>query len=610
LHRYTGERDIVVGSPVANRQTIDVERLIGVVVNTLAMRARIEGDDTFRELLRRVRTTVLGAYEHQELPFEMLVDAVGAAARNDATPLFQAMFAFQNLPRWSWEAPGLAVEAWNVGNGCAKFDLTLFAWEGVAGIGGLLEYDADLYDEATVSQWLRDFGALLETIGRDPDCAIATLPIDGVRRHGVRGIPGRGDDRFDARAVDAETLQAEAMLDASARSAPYASPRDARERMIVDAFEQVLERRSIGIDEDFFDAGGDSFSALRLIELLESDLAVDIPLVTLYEHPTAAKLAVALARLDAQRFEALTLRRGSSLVEIKRGRAEPALFLVPGGHGGMPEMTLYARALSRLRRDLQVYGILARGIDGNEPPHSSVAAMAEAYIAHIRRIQPRGPYALAGECVGGLIAFEMAQQLFAQHEPVALLVLLDTWCPTLAGAIHYRYVERAATLFAARRAVARRGLAEAAQVLRDHVRDRPPFAPLISLRYAVNVARTLVRVGCPWLSAVNAVGKPAPGRERIFAAEANYIERTMRYRPRPYPGRVTLIVSAANARQGLANPWRALALGGLVVLPVRGDHDSYLREIPESTMPALEACIDEHLGTAMETDSHSEPTHG
>jgi len=274
------------------------------------------------------------------------------------------------------------------------------------------------------------------------------------------------------------------------------------------------------------------------------------------------------------------------------------LFLVPGGHGGMAEMTLYARMLSHVAREQAVYGLLARGFDGCLPPHASVEEMAADYVDEMRRCQPHGPYTIAGECVGGLIAFEIAQRLVAQRQEIALLLLLDTWCPTLAGVLHYRHVERAATLLAARRAVARRGMADVGRVLADHVRDRPPFAPLPSLRYTVNVARTLLRVARPWIAAVNAVGKPLSGTERTAAAEANYVERTMRYRPRRYPGPVTLIVSAENERRGLGKPWRALAGGGLVVRCVPGDHDSYLRDTPHLAARVVEDCLDEASGAA------------
>ena len=1097
LHRYTGEEDIVVGSPVASRQHAGVRDLIGLFVNTLPMRARVCGEQTFRQVLACVRKTVLDAYEHQDLPFDLLVDAVSAAPRTETTPLFQVMFAFQNLPRSNWVLPGLTVDAWNVGNGAAKFDLTLFMWDAPEGIGGLLEYDAQLFDGATAEQWLRHFRVLLDAIARDPGQRIANLPLldgeerrqllaagndtrtdyprgqsipqvfaarvrenpdavalafeDGMmsyaeldrqsrrlgrelRRRGVMrgtrvgvclerspalvvtllailkaggafvpvdpawpgerigmmlettevvvtddasdpGVPVRGrevlnldrgaesggregedalapsigaDDlayimftsgstgvpkgvcvphrgvvrlvkganyadltdadvflqlapvTFDASTfeiwgallngatlalapagqpsvraigeairryrvsilwlssglfevmVDAgvtelatvrqllvggdvlspshaerfrrempgcrlvncygptenttfttfhhvqtpacppggsipigqpvsnsrvyvldgarepvppgvageayaggdglmrgylgdpaatreclvpdpfadvpdawlyrtgdvvrrrsdgnleflgrrdeqikiggfrvEPGEVEAVLGrcsavrraavvaetdpmhgrrlvafvvpaapgnapkenlrairdflsqrlpgylmpsafvfvaaiplgpngkvdrrrlraagegARPREDAFVAPRDANERRIVEAFEHVLGRRPIGVDDDFFDLGGSSLSALRLVATLESAFAASLPLVSVYEHPTSARLAALVAQANVRRSRAARERElGTMLVEVKRGSFSLPLFLVPGGHGGMAEMTLYAKVLSHVRRDQPVYGLLACGADGSGQSHASVAQMADAYVAELRRVQPDGPYALAGECVGGLIAFEMAQQLRLRRQPVAVLLLLDTWCPTLAGVLHYRYIERPATLLAARRAVARRGMAEVGQVLRDHVRDRPPFGPLRSLRYAANVARTLARVGQPWVGAVNAVGKPAPGAERIAAAEANYVERTMRYRPRPYPGPITLIVSARNDRLGLARAWRTLAGGGLVVRTVPGDHDSYLRDTPELAAAMLEDALDATLGTGVPYGSKSPP---
>jgi thioesterase domain-containing protein len=736
LHRYTGEDDVIVGSPVANRQHVEVDRMIGLFVNTLALRTRIDVNWTFRELLARVRKTVLDAYEHQDLPFEMLIDAVGAASRTEMSPLFQVMLAFQNLPPPTRVLPELSVEAWNIGNGTSKLDLTLFLWDAPEGIGGLLEFDAELFDAATAAQWLRHFQVLLDGIGRDPDRRIAILPLmdDEERRRllaigndtdrrvcvlsdaldpvplGVAGeahvslhptgdivrrrsdgeleFLGRRDDQIVVDGFRVQPAEVEAVLaccpgvrhaavtaDGSStkakrlialvvpaptnhpadetvramrdfvrkrlptylvpsdfilvdsiprdsngnadrvslrvmaenipeRTDATVMPRDDRERTIVEAFTNVLGRQGVGVDDDFFDFGGSSLLALRLVAMLERTFAVNLPLVSLYDNPTAAQLALLLAQPAAPRAAAIPHGElGSMLVEVKRGRAAVPLFLVPGGHGGMAEMTLYAKVLRHVGREQAVYGLLARGLDGVESPHASVAEMARDYVAEVRRIQPQGPYALAGECVGGLIAFEMAQRLLGERQEVALLLLLDTWCPTLPGVLHYRYIEQTATLFAARRAIARRGVAEVGRVLQDHVRDRPPFAPVQSLRYAVNVARTLARVARPWVTAVNAVGKPAAGAERIEAAGANYVRRAMRYRPRVYPGRITLMVSASNDRLGLAKPWQALAGGGLVVRPVPGDHDSYLRETPETAAAILEECIDEALGAPTHSGS-------
>ncbi|HTG74032.1 MAG TPA: AMP-binding protein, partial [Terriglobia bacterium] len=177
LYRQTGEEDVIVGSPVSNRSRAELEDMIGLFVNTLAIRTSLQGQPSFRELLARVRDVVLSAYSHQDLPFEMLVDALGVERRADSTPVFQVMFAYQNMPRIDWGLPGVRVEARNIDTGTAKFDVTLFMWETTEGFGGLLEYDADLFDAPAMSQFVERFGRLLEEVAVRPDQSIATLPL-------------------------------------------------------------------------------------------------------------------------------------------------------------------------------------------------------------------------------------------------------------------------------------------------------------------------------------------------------------------------------------------------------------------------------------------------
>ena len=237
--------------------------------------------------------------------------------------------------------------------------------------------------------------------------------------------------------------------------------------------------------------------------LLEDAFAIDLPLASLYEHPTPAELAVLIPQLQLERSSRDAQPEARSLlVEIKRGGATPPLFVLAGGTGGMEELTRLGKVLSHVRCDYPVYGFVAKGVDGRAPAHASVEATAEAYLAEMRHRQKHGPYALAGECVGGLIAFEMAQRLIAQGEKIALLLLLDTWCPTVGGGLRHRYVEPLQSLVAARCAIARDGLADVAGVLRDLVRDRPPLGPLRSLRYTINATYTLLRVAQPWIAAV------------------------------------------------------------------------------------------------------------
>ena len=177
LHRYSGQDDISVGSPIAGRTRVDTEPLIGFFVNTLVLRTHLGGNPTFRELLHRVREVAMGAYAHQDLPFEKLVEELQPERTLSHAPLFQVMFAFQNMPRQSLELPGLKVSPLEVDSGTAKFDLTLFLWEEAGGLRGTLEYNTDLFDEATISRMRGHFQTLLEGIVADPAQRLSDLPL-------------------------------------------------------------------------------------------------------------------------------------------------------------------------------------------------------------------------------------------------------------------------------------------------------------------------------------------------------------------------------------------------------------------------------------------------
>src|SRR5262249_20196900 len=162
LHRYTGQDDIAVGSPIANRTRAETEGLIGFFVNTLVLRTDLAGDPTFRELLRRGQEGALGAYAHQDLPFEKLVEVLHPERNLSNSPLFQVMFILQNVPRSALELPGLTVSPVRVDRDMAKFDLTLALVEGTDGLRGTVEYNTDLFDAATIIRMLGHFQTVLE----------------------------------------------------------------------------------------------------------------------------------------------------------------------------------------------------------------------------------------------------------------------------------------------------------------------------------------------------------------------------------------------------------------------------------------------------------------
>jgi amino acid adenylation domain-containing protein len=177
LARYTGQEDIVVGSPIAGRTRVETEGLIGFFVNTLVLRTDLAGNPPFRELLGRVREGCLGAYAHQELPFEKLVEELQPARTLSQSPLFQVMFILQNAPRTPLALPGLTLTPFRVESGTAKFELTLAVTATDAGLQTTAEYNADLFDAATVDRLLGHYQTLLEGIVAAPDRPIGALPL-------------------------------------------------------------------------------------------------------------------------------------------------------------------------------------------------------------------------------------------------------------------------------------------------------------------------------------------------------------------------------------------------------------------------------------------------
>jgi hypothetical protein len=177
LQRYTGEDDILVGAPIAARTRAEVEGLIGFFVNTLVMRTDMSGDPTFREFLRRVHETSLGAYAHQDLPFEKLVEVLNPKRDSSRSPMFQVMLSMLNTPMQPFELPGLQHRRTMLDSGTAKFDLTLYAIEEPAGLSFTCEYNTDLFHSDRIRRMLGHLEVLLEGIVENPDRRLSELPI-------------------------------------------------------------------------------------------------------------------------------------------------------------------------------------------------------------------------------------------------------------------------------------------------------------------------------------------------------------------------------------------------------------------------------------------------
>ncbi len=177
LSRYGNQREILVGTPVANRTRVETEPLIGFFVNTLVIRTRLAGEPTFRKLLRQVRETCLQAYAHQDVPFEKLVEELAPERTLNHSPLFQVTFGLENSSLPEFAAGGLRMKAIDVAGQTAKFELALEMEETPSGLKGHWQYSTELFEAATIESMARHFETLIEGIASNPDRSVSELPL-------------------------------------------------------------------------------------------------------------------------------------------------------------------------------------------------------------------------------------------------------------------------------------------------------------------------------------------------------------------------------------------------------------------------------------------------
>ncbi|KIH84069.1 Long-chain-fatty-acid--CoA ligase [Pseudomonas batumici] len=399
MSHLSGQADVVVGTPVANRQRPELEPLIGFFANTLALRVATDRDTRVSEMLGRIKELTLAAYNHQDLPFEQVVSALQPTRSMSHSPLFQVMLSLDNTPPAPLQLPGLHVESLDSAHRTTQFDLSLSLVDTGERIGGSLQYASDLFDTATVEAIAGLFAKVLENLVADARQSIGQL---------LENTPALPRS---AHAVVVPATAEEAQPEAQ----PYEAPQGDTEIAIAHLWKDLFKLEQISRHDDFFSLGGISLMAVQMTSRLRKILGKPIAVRDLFVEPTIAGFARAL---DGQ------ARPGqrSNLVPIRRTGSERPLFLVHPLGGEVQ----YARDLAPvLDPQVPVYGLAASGLVAGETPLSDVAAMATRYLAAIRQVQPQGPYRIAGWSAGGLIAYEMARQLQAGGEQLAFVGIID-----------------------------------------------------------------------------------------------------------------------------------------------------------------------------------------
>lgn len=192
-------------------------------------------------------------------------------------------------------------------------------------------------------------------------------------------------------------------------------PQDTAARLAA-IWQEVLALESVGVNDNYFDLGGDSALTVQIFAQIEKEFKVKLPLAILFEAPTVSELASVIDQETPHSDR-------SSLSVIQPSGSRPPFFCV---HGETGTVSIFSDLSRHLGRDYPFYGLQSQGLDGLRPPLTKIEDMAGLYVQDIRKIRPHGPYFLGGYCMGGSIAFEMARQLQAQGEVVALLALIDT----------------------------------------------------------------------------------------------------------------------------------------------------------------------------------------
>lgn len=332
-----------------------------------------------------------------------------------------------------------------------------------------------------------------------------------------------------------------------------ASPEHDTEVFLKALWERLFGFAPIALDDDFFEIGGHSLMAARMLTEVNREMDRDLALTALLQAPSIRKLA---SVIDASAKQA-----SARLVQLRPGTGRP-FFLVHSMSGSFLELWAVLRVLDTRR---PVYGFQARGLDEDQEPHMRVEDMAADYIEHMRKVQPHGPYAIGGYSFGGLVAFEISQRLIRAGEEVALLSLIDTQ-------VHGRYLPLG------------QWVRHVTERMRGTLRTLTSLSNEARLAYLQDKSWVLIdriRIG---------FGLPAKRPDLVgdLIGEANFPAPLRRvrgamllamrdYRPTAYPGKAVFIRATAARGAGDSLPvWRKVVRGGLVVQDTPGDHDAMI----------------------------------
>jgi surfactin family lipopeptide synthetase A len=539
-----GPNAVSIGQPIANTQLFILDKVLQPVPIGVAGELHIGGDGLARGYLHRLELTA-----EKFIPDPFSPDPEARLYKTGDLVRYLANGDIEFLGRIDHQIKvrGFRIEMGEIEAVLRQHDAVnetvVVVREDTPGNQRLVAYFVTTQESALIAGELREF---LKT--KLPEYMVPSAFVM------LKAMPQTPNGKVNRRALPAPDQAA------LAPTAKFAAPKDATESRLVQIWETVLGVRPIGVRYNFFELGGHSLVAVKLMNRVEQAFGKNLPIATLLQAPTIEQLA---AILRQEGWEP----SWSCLVPIQTGGSKLPFFCVHGANGAVVRFYDLARYLGS---NQPFYGLQAYGLDERNSCDTRAEDMAARYIKEIRSVQPEGPYLLGGYSMGGTVAFEMAQQLTAQGEERAVVVLFDTLCPAPEGAA-----------VSAEFASASSALAELFQI---PARGWPAYL----WRIATAPIRSIDR----WLLVARLPRNVKKVRNACLQAEEDY-------RPRPYPGRVVLFRSSHKPLAQTIDPragWSTYAADGLEIHEIKGNHENILLEPQvQSVGEQLRICLDQEM---------------
>jgi len=564
--RISKQRHFVLALPIAEQPVAGQLGLVGQCVNLVPFELDFRNGETMNALLKRVQSDLAIAQDHAVFTMiGLLPELRPVTPVLGLSPISSGFTHIKKFKPGDLPQSGFTVDYEFNPKSSESFELYMSAVESEESIEFHCSFDVKLFDDTTVREWLGWLGSILESVSTDSS-------RDALELAGM----DKADPSSASKAMYVLTTGGEP-LEVPTNDEP-AETAAMNEQELAEAllplWRRVLATRSITLDDDFFEAGGNSVAAAQLFAMIQRELGYSAPLSTLYDATTPRTLAGMLWR-------GMSEHDWKPLVAINRNGNRTPLFLAHAAEGNI---LLYRSLAAHLGADQPVYGLQSAGLDGRTKIDADFEHVASRYVDEIRAIQPHGPYMLGGYCLGGTIAMEMARQLMEQGEKIGLVAHIEnyniramTWPLPLRDRLTnlllnpYYHLEN---VFAAE------GTAKI-----DFFMEK--------LRVELRRLKVSVRGGWDGIRyRLSPDGKRAAPQSKLADI---YDEALDKYEIRPYPGELTLFLSNRHLK-GFDIPlagWGDVAQGGVRVFSFpfspRGSLiEPYVRQLAEK----MHECLD------------------